>query len=64
VRGLIEEYSPVLGLHGHIHEGRGVARIGSTVCVNPGSNYSEGVLDGSLIKLQDGRVADVQLTNG
>ena len=64
VRALIEQYSPVLGLHGHIHEGRGVARIGSTVCVNPGSNYSEGVLDGALIKLQDGHVADVQLTNG
>lgn len=64
VRALIEQYSPVLGLHGHIHEGRGVARIGTTVCVNPGSNYSEGVLDGALIKLQDGHVADVQLTNG
>jgi uncharacterized protein len=64
VRALIEQYSPVLGLHGHIHEGRGIAHIGSTVCVNPGSNYSEGVLNGSLIKLQDGHVADVQLTHG
>lgn len=64
VRALIEQYTPVLGLHGHIHEGRGVARIGTTVCVNPGSNYSEGVLDGALIRLQDGHVADVQLTNG
>lgn len=64
VRELIELYQPLIGLHGHIHEGRGVARIGRTVCVNPGSNYSEGVLNGSLIKLKEGRVRDVQLTQG
>lgn len=64
VRELIETYRPVLGLHGHIHEGRGVAHIGPTVCVNPGSNYSEGVLNGSLIKLEHGQVLDVQLTQG
>ena len=64
VRELIEEYQPLLGLHGHIHEGRGVARIGRTVCVNPGSVYSEGVLNGSLIRVKDGQVRDVQLTQG
>ena len=64
VRQLIESYQPVLGLHGHIHEGRGKTKIGRTVCVNPGSNYSEGVLDGSLIRIRDGQVRDVQLTQG
>jgi Icc-related predicted phosphoesterase len=64
VRELIEIYQPVLGLHGHIHEGRGKTRIGRTTCVNPGSNYSEGVLNGSLIRLGDGQVQDVQLTQG
>jgi hypothetical protein len=64
VRELIETYQPVLGLHGHIHEGRGKTRIGRTTCVNPGSNYSEGVLNGSLIRLSDGQVQDVQLTQG
>jgi hypothetical protein len=64
VRELIERHRPVLGLHGHIHEGRGIAHIGRTVCVNPGSNYSEGVLNGSLIRLKDGEIADVQLTQG
>lgn len=64
VRELIEEYQPLLGLHGHIHEGRGVARLGRTVCVNPGSVYSEGVLNGSLIRVKDGKVRDVQLTQG
>lgn len=64
VRELIETYQPALGLHGHIHEGRGVARLGRTVCVNPGSNYSEGVLNGSLIRVKDGEIRDVQLTQG
>ena len=64
VRELIEEYQPLLGLHGHIHEGRAIARLGRTVCVNPGSVYSEGVLNGSLIRVKDGQVRDVQLTQG
>jgi uncharacterized protein len=64
VRELIEQYQPLLGLHGHIHEGRGIARIDRTVCVNPGSNYSEGVLNGSLIRLRPGEVRDVHLTQG
>jgi len=64
VRELIEEIQPLLGLHGHIHEGRGIARLNRTICVNPGSNYSEGVLQGSLIRLKRGEVADVQLTQG
>jgi uncharacterized protein len=64
VRELIEMHQPLLGLHGHIHEGRGIARIARTVCVNPGSNYSEGVLNGSLIRLQGGDIRDVHLTQG
>ncbi len=64
VREVIETYQPVLGLHGHIHEGRGTTKIGRTLCVNPGSNYSEGVLNGSLIRLRGGQVRDVQLTQG
>jgi Icc-related predicted phosphoesterase len=64
VRELIETHQPLLGLHGHIHEGRGIARIDRTVCVNPGSNYSEGVLNGSLIRLRQGEVRDVHLTQG
>jgi Icc-related predicted phosphoesterase len=64
VRELIEAHQPLLGLHGHIHEGRGITRIARTVCVNPGSNYSEGVLNGSLIRLQGGELRDVHLTQG
>jgi len=51
VRRLIEEIQPALGLHGHIHESRGTTRLGETVCLNPGSEYSEGVLRGVVIQL-------------
>jgi hypothetical protein len=64
VRELIETYQPALGLHGHIHESRGVTNIGRTVCVNPGSVYSEGALNGSLIRIREGQIQDVQLTQG
>ena len=64
VRELIEAYQPVLGLHGHIHEGRGKTKLGRTICVNPGSVYSEGLLNGSLIRIKNGEIQDVQLTQG
>lgn len=60
----IEKHQPMLGIHGHIHEGRGQIRIGRTICVNPGSVYPEGLLQGVLITLQDGQVKSVTLTQG
>lgn len=51
VRELIEEHQPIAALHGHIHESRGVVKIGRTVCINPGSEYAEGVLHGALLVL-------------
>ena len=53
VRAAIERYQPMLGLHGHIHESRGEARIGRTVSLNPGSEYGEGVLRGVLVTLSE-----------
>jgi uncharacterized protein len=64
VRKVIEEMQPLLGLHGHIHEGRGEVRIGRTLCLNPGSVYSEGVLNGVLVTLSDTGVVDYQFTQG
>jgi Icc-related predicted phosphoesterase len=65
VRDAILRYQPVAGLHGHIHESPGVRRIGRTVCVNPGSEYSTGVLKGVLLDLAaDGRYHDHLLTSG
>ncbi len=51
VRAAIEKYQPRLGLHGHIHESRGSQKIGRTVCLNPGSEYGEGVLRGVIVDL-------------
>jgi Icc-related predicted phosphoesterase len=64
VREAIERLQPLMGLHGHIHEGRGEAKIGRTICLNPGSAYSEGVLNGLLVTLADGQVKDYQFTQG
>ena len=61
---VIKEQQPVLGLHGHIHEGRGNIKIGATTCVNPGSVYPEGILQGVLVTLREGEVESVQLTQG
>lgn len=51
VRSFIEEVQPLLGLHGHVHESRGVTMIGRTTCINPGSEYTDGVLSGSILEL-------------
>ncbi len=64
VRQAIEKYQPMLGLHGHIHESQSVAKIGRTTCVNPGSEYGEGVLRGCLINFADGKVEGYQMTRG
>lgn len=64
VRTIIERYQPALGLHGHIHESRGTARIGKTVCINPGSAYSEGVLHGALVELDARKPPRYQLSSG
>jgi uncharacterized protein len=64
VREAIEHHQPLMGLHGHIHEGRGETKIGRTLCLNPGSVYSEGVLNGLLVTLADGQVKDYQFTQG
>jgi Icc-related predicted phosphoesterase len=64
VRKSIERHSPLLGLHGHIHEAKGFTKIGRTLCLNPGSEYADGVLRGALVNLQDGKVHDFMLTSG
>jgi uncharacterized protein len=64
VRESISRMQPLLGLHGHIHESQAAARIGRTVCVNPGSEYGEGVLRGCLITLAEGKVQSYQMTAG
>ncbi len=65
VRDAITAYQPMMSLHGHIHESRGEARIGRTVALNPGSEYSEGVLRGVIITLNQKKgLRGYQLVSG
>jgi Icc-related predicted phosphoesterase len=64
VRDVIKEYQPLLGLHGHIHEGKGAIRIGKTLCINPGSMYEQGRLLGAVINLARNKVKNYVLTTG
>jgi Icc-related predicted phosphoesterase len=64
VRRAIETHQPMLGLHGHIHESPAAVKIGQTLCINPGSEYAEGMLRGALLNLSDGNVESYQLTRG
>jgi Icc-related predicted phosphoesterase len=65
VRDAIAAYQPMMSLHGHIHESRGEARIGKTVALNPGSEYSEGVLRGVILTLNQKKgLRGYQLVSG
>ncbi|MGA8334008.1 MAG: hypothetical protein WB761_04660, partial [Solirubrobacteraceae bacterium] len=64
VRDAIEQYQPIASLHGHIHEGRGVTKIGRTLVVNPGSEYPDGILRGALIDLNTNGIKGYVLTSG
>lgn len=64
VRRAIEKYQPLVGLHGHIHESRGLAKIGKTMCFNPGSEYSVGVLRGAVLDFGDNKLESHILTAG
>lgn len=64
VRKIIEQYQPMLGLFGHVHEGKGAVRLGKTLCINPGSMYEQGRLLGALINLEHGKIKNYILTTG
>jgi hypothetical protein len=66
VREAILAHQPMLSVHGHIHESRGVAKLGRTFAVNPGSVYGDGVLQGAVLELNEkkGKVTKYLLVNG
>src|SRR5215469_5768173 len=66
VRDAINKYQPMLSVHGHIHESRGVKRMGRTLAMNPGSVYGDGVLQGAVLELnaKKGKVTRYLLVNG
>jgi hypothetical protein len=64
VRAALEEYQPVLGLHGHIHESKGSVVLGRTTALNPGSAYTEGTLLGAVVDLDPEGIRATMLTSG
>lgn len=52
VRAAIERFRPLLGVHGHIHESGGEARVGGTLCLNAGSEANHGVLRGYIVDIE------------
>ena len=65
VREAIRRYKPVVGLHGHIHESRGAQKIGKTLCLNPGSDYTADLLRGAVVDIaEDGSYLDFLFTAG
>jgi uncharacterized protein len=63
VRRVIEEFQPVLSIHGHVHESPGHVRVGSTLCVNAGSEAGVGILRACLVDV-DERGARAQRVEG
>lgn len=65
VRSIIEKYQPTVALHGHIHESSGVFRLNKTICLNPGSEYNDGVLRGAIVTIDEKKKrVSYQLTVG
>ncbi len=66
VRDAINKHQPLLSVHGHIHESRGIKRMGRTMAINPGSVYGDGVLQGAVIDLdvKKAKVKRYLLVNG
>ena len=65
VRDAILKHQPLLSLHGHIHEGKGAARLGKTLAINAGSMYEQGVLQGAVVDLDPRKgIKSYMLTTG
>lgn len=60
VRKIIEKHQPLLGLHGHIHESPGFVNIGRTQCLNPGSEYAEGILKAFLVEINGPKITQLR----
>ncbi|MGB9639726.1 MAG: metallophosphoesterase family protein [Anaerolineales bacterium] len=61
---VIEKYQPLLSLHGHIHEGKGTRKYRRTLCINAGSQYEQGILQGVVVDLGPKKINSYVLTTG
>lgn len=64
VAACLKETQPMLSLHGHIHESRGLYKIGRTASLNPGSEYGEGILRGVIVNVAPGRFGSHLFVSG
>ena len=64
VMEVIDKYRPLLGLFGHIHEGKGTRKYGRTLCINAGSMYEQGMLCGAVIELKPKGIGTYLLVTG
>lgn len=65
IRDAVLREQPLLTLHGHVHESAAMQRLGVTTCINPGSEYGQGILRGALVELEPDRgVTTWQLIQG
>jgi uncharacterized protein len=64
VNDFISTRQPLLGLHGHVHESKAAQHLGRTLCLNPGSEYTAGILNCALVTLYDDGDPDYQFTSG
>lgn len=60
IQHFIETHRPLICFTGHIHEGRGIGRIGDTQIVNPGPFRQGGY---AYAQVQNGRVQSMEIRN-
>jgi Icc-related predicted phosphoesterase len=61
VREAIEIWQPLVSLHGHIHESPGRDTIGRSICLNPGTDYQTGHLQGVFLQINAAGKVEVEL---
>jgi enoyl-CoA hydratase/carnithine racemase len=49
---------------GELFDGRKATEMSRTVCINPGSEYSEGILRGALVNIAGGKLLSFQFVSG
>ena len=64
VRNIIEKTQPLLMLCGHIHEVKAEIKLKRTMCINPSSEYTAGILRGVIVNLVKDKVLSYQFTSG
>ena len=61
IREILITRGPLISLHGHVHESRGIQYLGRTLALNPGSEYSGGTLTAAHIRAVPGKVIDSRI---